>query len=57
MMLDPNLPSKRDLWVNVYKSVVDGLYRNGNFLRAANEEAKMIADQSITDYEEQFEKD
>ena len=53
--IDPNLPYKKDLWVNVYKSVINGLYKNDKCLISKNYEAKQVADKAIKDYEEQFE--
>jgi len=56
MIIDPNLPSKRNLWVNTYVCVMDGLMKHKYFLGLENQEAKRVADQAIKDYEEQFEK-
>ena len=56
MIIDPNLPSKRNLWVNTYVCVMDGLMKHKYFLGLENQQAKRVADQAIKDHEEQFEK-
>ena len=61
---DPNIEHKRKLWVNVYSSVIDGLYKNYHVWPSVwpsmvsplqNPIAKETADKALEDYKKVFE--
>jgi len=52
---DPNIEHKRKLWVNVYSSVIDGLYRHDKWISLQNSVAKETANKALEDYKKVFE--
>ena len=43
---------EKDLWIGVYKSVTDGLFKHGSWIGVENSIAKEKADRAVMDYRE-----